>query len=105
MEKSSQIAWKIVLLRHFFPLKVVPLIEVLLCIIFNFHKIHDIPHIKGVFHTLRCHGEVRSTLFRILLNYNYYNLSFTFTITVVITVHCYYFNFIYNIITINLIFI
>jgi hypothetical protein len=29
MEKSSQI-WKIVPLRHFFPLKVVPLIEVLL---------------------------------------------------------------------------
>jgi hypothetical protein len=32
MEKSSQIAWKIVPLRHFFPLKVVPLIEVLLYI-------------------------------------------------------------------------
>jgi hypothetical protein len=30
MEKSSQIAWKIVPLRHFCPLKVVPLIEVLL---------------------------------------------------------------------------
>jgi hypothetical protein len=30
MEKSSQIAWKIVPLRHFFPLKVVPLTEVLL---------------------------------------------------------------------------
>jgi hypothetical protein len=30
MEKSSQIAWKIVPLVHFFPLKVVPLIEVLL---------------------------------------------------------------------------
>jgi hypothetical protein len=30
MEKSSQIAWKIVPLRHFPPLKVVPLIEVLL---------------------------------------------------------------------------
>jgi hypothetical protein len=30
MEKSSQIAWKIVPLRHFFPLKIVPLIEVLL---------------------------------------------------------------------------
>jgi hypothetical protein len=30
MEKSSQVAWKIVPLRHFFPLKVVPLIEVLL---------------------------------------------------------------------------
>jgi hypothetical protein len=30
MEKSSQIAWKIVPLRHFFPLKVVPPIEVLL---------------------------------------------------------------------------
>jgi hypothetical protein len=30
MEKSSQIAWKIVPLRHFFPLKVVPLNEVLL---------------------------------------------------------------------------
>jgi hypothetical protein len=30
MEKSSQIAWKLVPLRHFFPLKVVPLIEVLL---------------------------------------------------------------------------
>jgi hypothetical protein len=33
MEKSSQIAWKLVPLRHFFPLKVVPLIEVLLYII------------------------------------------------------------------------
>jgi hypothetical protein len=30
MEKSSQIAWKIVPLRYLFPLKVVPLIEVLL---------------------------------------------------------------------------
>jgi hypothetical protein len=30
MEKSSQIAWKIVPLRHFFQLKVVPLIEVVL---------------------------------------------------------------------------
>jgi hypothetical protein len=30
MEKSSQIAWKIVPLSHFYPLKVVPLIEVLL---------------------------------------------------------------------------
>jgi hypothetical protein len=30
MEKSSQIAWKIVPFRNFFPLKVVPLIEVLL---------------------------------------------------------------------------
>jgi hypothetical protein len=30
MEHSSQIAWKIVPLRHFFPLKVVPLIELLL---------------------------------------------------------------------------
>jgi hypothetical protein len=30
MEKSSQIAWRIVPLIHFFPLKVVPLIEVLL---------------------------------------------------------------------------
>jgi hypothetical protein len=30
METSSQIAWRIVPLRHFFPLKVVPLIEVLL---------------------------------------------------------------------------
>jgi hypothetical protein len=30
MEKSSHIAWKIVPLRHFFPLKDVPLIEVLL---------------------------------------------------------------------------
>jgi hypothetical protein len=30
MEKSSQKAWKIVPLRHFFPLKVVPLIKVLL---------------------------------------------------------------------------
>jgi hypothetical protein len=30
MEKSSQIAWKVVPLRHVFPIKVVPLIEVLL---------------------------------------------------------------------------
>jgi hypothetical protein len=35
MEKSSQIAWKIVPLRHFFPLKVVPLIEVLLYSIYT----------------------------------------------------------------------
>jgi hypothetical protein len=34
MEKSSQIAWKLVPLRHFFPLKVVPLIEVLLYFLF-----------------------------------------------------------------------
>jgi hypothetical protein len=33
MEKSSQIAWKVVPLRHFFPLKVVPLIEVFLYIL------------------------------------------------------------------------
>jgi hypothetical protein len=33
MEKLSQIAWKIVLLRHFFPPKVVPLIEVLLYLV------------------------------------------------------------------------
>jgi hypothetical protein len=33
MEKSSQIAWKLVPLRHLFPLKVVPLIEVLLYLI------------------------------------------------------------------------
>jgi hypothetical protein len=30
MVKSSKVAWKIVPLRHFFPPKVVPLIEVLL---------------------------------------------------------------------------
>jgi hypothetical protein len=30
MDRSSQIAWKLVPLRHFFPLKVVPLIELLL---------------------------------------------------------------------------
>jgi hypothetical protein len=30
MEKSNQIAWKIIPLGHFFPIKVVPLIEVLL---------------------------------------------------------------------------
>jgi hypothetical protein len=30
METSNQIAWKIVPIRNFFPLKVVPLIEVLL---------------------------------------------------------------------------
>jgi hypothetical protein len=30
MEKSIQIAWKIVPLRHFYPLKVVPFIEVFL---------------------------------------------------------------------------
>jgi hypothetical protein len=35
MKKSSQIALKIVPLRHFFPLKVVPLIEVLLYLEFN----------------------------------------------------------------------
>jgi hypothetical protein len=31
MEKSSQIAWKIAPLRHFFPLKVVPLFPVKGC--------------------------------------------------------------------------
>jgi hypothetical protein len=35
MEKSIQIAWKIVPLRHLFPLKVVPLIEVLLYILLS----------------------------------------------------------------------
>jgi hypothetical protein len=39
MEKSSQIAWKIVPLRHFFPLKVVPLIEVLLYLIDRLHEV------------------------------------------------------------------
>jgi hypothetical protein len=38
-EKSSQIAWKIVPLGHFFPLKVVPLIKVLL----YFHYCGRIP--------------------------------------------------------------
>jgi hypothetical protein len=33
MEKSSQIVWKLVPLRHFFPLKVVPLDEILLFIL------------------------------------------------------------------------
>jgi hypothetical protein len=40
MEKSSQIAWKIVPLRHHFPLKVVPLIEVLLYIIPHRDTLH-----------------------------------------------------------------
>jgi hypothetical protein len=39
MEKSSQIAWKLVPLRHFFPLKVVPLIESLL---YSASPIYDI---------------------------------------------------------------
>jgi hypothetical protein len=38
MEKSSQIAWELVPLRHFFPLKVVPLIEVLLSMAIPCHK-------------------------------------------------------------------
>jgi hypothetical protein len=42
MEKSSQIAWKLVPLRHFFPLKVVPLIEVLL---YTFQDICGIPKV------------------------------------------------------------
>jgi hypothetical protein len=33
MENSSQIAWKLVPLRHFFPLKAVPLIELLLYVL------------------------------------------------------------------------
>jgi hypothetical protein len=37
MEKSSQIAWKLVPLRRFLPLKVVPLIEVLLYIVSDNH--------------------------------------------------------------------
>jgi hypothetical protein len=41
MEKSSQIAWKIVPLRHFFPLKVVPLIEVLLYMILKLDLINQ----------------------------------------------------------------
>jgi hypothetical protein len=53
MEKSSLIAWKIVPLRHFFPLKVVPLIEVLL------YRLHHLEmaggkggggHQEGVWH-------------------------------------------------------
>jgi hypothetical protein len=47
MEKSSQIAWKIVPLRHFSPLKVVPLIEVLLYIIIR------IPSYPMVGHTVK----------------------------------------------------
>jgi hypothetical protein len=40
MENSSPISWKLVPLRHFFPLKVVPLIEVLLYILESvlFHR-------------------------------------------------------------------
>jgi hypothetical protein len=41
MEKSSQIAWKIVPLRHFFPLKVVPLIEVLLYLVWYSDEVED----------------------------------------------------------------
>jgi hypothetical protein len=44
MERTSQIACQIVPLRHFFPLKVVPLIEVLLyagCTICGTYMIHQ----------------------------------------------------------------
>jgi hypothetical protein len=41
MEKSSQIAWKLVPLRHFFPLKVVPLIEVLRRLNLQWHVNRD----------------------------------------------------------------
>jgi hypothetical protein len=37
MEQLSQIAWKIVPLRHFFPLMIVPLIEDLLLAEFRVH--------------------------------------------------------------------
>jgi hypothetical protein len=36
MEKSGQIAWKIVPLRHYFPPKVVPLIEITIITKHNF---------------------------------------------------------------------
>jgi hypothetical protein len=42
MENSSQIAWKVVPLGHFSPLKVVPLIEVLLYL--NKHPMGDKPN-------------------------------------------------------------
>jgi hypothetical protein len=42
MEKSSQIAWKIVPLRQFFPLKVVPLIKVLLESIYDLQTFGDL---------------------------------------------------------------
>jgi hypothetical protein len=38
MEKSSQIAWRIVPLKDFFPPKVVPLIEVLLYTVYTVYK-------------------------------------------------------------------
>jgi hypothetical protein len=49
MEKSSQIEWKIVPFRHFFPLKVVPLIEVLLYLLglVKLSLIKDILHNFG----------------------------------------------------------
>jgi hypothetical protein len=39
MGKSSQVAWKLVPLRHFFPLKIVLLIEVLL---YNFVLLEEL---------------------------------------------------------------
>jgi hypothetical protein len=41
MEKSSQIAWKFVPPIHFFPLKVVPLIEILLYLQINCPAAYD----------------------------------------------------------------
>jgi hypothetical protein len=52
MEKSSQIAWKIVPLKHFFPLKVVPLIEVLLYINNMVFCVKDWPNPMILGHTL-----------------------------------------------------
>jgi hypothetical protein len=48
MEKSSQIAWNIVPLRHFFPLKVVPLIEVLLYLLSPPLLTRDIKMASGI---------------------------------------------------------
>jgi hypothetical protein len=52
MKKSSQIAWKLVPLRHFFPLKVVPLIGVLLYPAKSLQKIWGNPLRVGV------HGRI-----------------------------------------------
>jgi hypothetical protein len=58
MEKSSQIAWKIVPLGHVFSLKVVPLIEVLLYV-----KIPALPSTFGIgnFSCLSGEGNFRSS--------------------------------------------
>jgi hypothetical protein len=59
MDKSSHIAWKIVPLRYFFPLKVVPLIEVLLQI--DIVTLYQIMLIVNIVNTGELQRDKKST--------------------------------------------